>query len=604
MTSDSAPAAGTQGESAANDPSNGAAGTVGHGAASQPSDSVASLPGARPWWRLDFVGAVVALLAASLALTPSLLPRPWAFLGLVAGIAAASGYGLGVLAGWVVRPVRPVTIPDSLRTRAWHVLVIAWPVLFCLAVIAGDEAQDEVRALVGLEPTPGAHLLGTSLVMCASALFLLGAARGVRRLTRWVNGHISRVVRVRIAEVLGATAVALLGYALLAGVLPHGAVAVLDWLYAGRNAGTAEGVTVPKEATRSGSVDSLVPWETLGYEGRSFVSAGPDAQTIARATGRPTHEPIRVFVGLESAPTAEERAELAVRELDRTGAFDRAVLVVAGAAGTGWMDARTVEALEYMWGGDTAIVTTQYSHLPSWLSFLVDQNRAAEAGRTLFAAVHAHVSQLPENARPLVVTYGMSLGALAAQAPFRGADDLLDSTAGALFVGPPNASQPWRSLTDNRQPGSPEWRPVVGQGVRFAAGRQDLTVAAPLAQGASSATDGPGAENAPSSGSRVVYLQHASDSVVWWSPDLLVRRPDWLAEPRGPDVSPSVRWLPFITFLQVTVDQIFGVLVPAGHGHNYSDTVVRAWLAVLPPPDWGEADTRRVEDIVGIAPLP
>ena len=45
-------------------------------------------------------------------------------------------------------------------------------------------------------------------------------------------------------------------------------------------------------------------------------------------------------------------------------------------------------ALEYMTGGDSAIVAIQYSYLPSWISYLVDQSTAGEAGRALFDAVY------------------------------------------------------------------------------------------------------------------------------------------------------------------------------------------------------------------------
>ena len=69
--------------------------------------------------------------------------------------------------------------------------------------------------------------------------------------------------------------------------------------------------------TRSGSPASLVPWETLGKEGRRFVAAGRDPAQLGAAAGRPACEPVRAYVGLESAPDPQARADLAVAELDR-----------------------------------------------------------------------------------------------------------------------------------------------------------------------------------------------------------------------------------------------------------------------------------------------
>ena len=53
---------------------------------------------------------------------------------------------------------------------------------------------------------------------------------------------------------------------------------------------------------------------------------------------------------------------------------------------------------------------------------------------------------------------------------------------------------------------------------------------------------------------RFVYIQHASDPMTFFSPDLLLRRPAWLNGKRGPDVSPYLDWYPIVTFLQIGFD--------------------------------------------------
>ena len=70
---------------------------------------------------------------------------------------------------------------------------------------------------------------------------------------------------------------------------------------------------------------------------------------------------MRVYVGLDQAATAEERAALAVDELRRTGGFEREVLVVAAPTGSGWLERQSVDTVEYLNAGRTAIVATQYS---------------------------------------------------------------------------------------------------------------------------------------------------------------------------------------------------------------------------------------------------
>ena len=93
----------------------------------------------------------------------------------------------------------------------------------------------------------------------------------------------------------------------------------------------------------------------------------------------------------------------------------------------------------------------------------------------------------------------------------------------------------------------------------------------------------------------MLYLQHASDPIVWLSPDLILNRPDWLAEPPGPDVTSEMIWIPFVTFWQVTADMLEPVDTPPGHGHTDTLEFVDGWAALLDPPGWTpeKADTLR-----------
>ena len=67
---------------------------------------------------------------------------------------------------------------------------------------------------------------------------------------------------------------------------------------------------------------------------------------------------------------------------------------------------------------------------------------------------------------------------------------------------------------------------------------------------------------------RLLYLQHASDPVVFFTPDLLLDKPDWLAEnQRGAGLSEDFVWVPFVTVWQVLTDMTAATSVPDGYGH-------------------------------------
>jgi uncharacterized membrane protein len=96
----------------------------------------------------------------------------------------------------------------------------------------------------------------------------------------------------------------------------------------------------------------------------------------------------------------------------------------------------------------------------------------------------------------------------------------------------------------------------------------------------------------------VLYLQHPSDPIVWWSTDLALRRPDWLREPRGRDVLDEMIWIPFVTFWQVSADLPLATAVPAGHGHTYTREYVDGWAALLQPSGWNADRAERLRDII------
>ncbi len=539
---------------------------------------------ARRRFRYTLPGAWVAVVFVCLSFTPSLVPRPGAFMGLVCGINGAIGYGLGVLGAWVWRAFADRDVRPT-RRRSWQIFAIAGPALLLVGYLLGQRWQGQIRELVSAAPEEWTSRLLFPLVAALSFVGLVAVGRLVRRGYRWMARHLSRWIGARAAGVIGWALAFALTVGLVSGVLVDGILGLTDRIFAVRDTTTNEDAVQPATGLRSGGPGSLVPWDTLGYQGRNFTGQGPTAADIAAFTGTPAQDPIRIYAGMTSADTAEERAQLAVADLERAGGFDRASLLVTGTTGTGWVDPAAIAAFEYETGGDSAAVAIQYSYLPSWASFLVDQERAREAGRALFDAVYRKWTDLPPDRRPKLYAFGLSLGSFAMETPFSGEVDMSTRTDGMLLAGPPSFNVLHREFADQRDPGSPEVQPVLrnGRTVRFA---NDVSMDIPP-------------DGADWSGSRVLYLQHASDPVVWLNPDLILHRPDWLAEPAGPDVTDEMVWIPFVTFWQVAADLLEPVDTPPGHGHTYTLEFVDGWAAVLQPSGWTDQQADQLKAIVG-----
>ncbi|WP_375538445.1 alpha/beta hydrolase [Mycolicibacterium sp. CBMA 234] len=538
------------------------------------------------WWvrRYTFFGTAVGLTFIWLSMTPSLLPRGPLFQGIVSGAAGACGYGLGVLGVWLVRYMRSKDSSPPAPRWAWLLLIVIGIIGQVLAIIWFHVWQDEVRDMMGVSRM---RFWDHPLTAVYSIVFLFGfveIGQLIRKLVRFLVRQLERIAPPRVSGVVAVLLVIAVSVEVFNGVVGSFAMSTINKTFAAANDEDSPDNPAPTTPLRSGGPTSLVSWSSLGRQGRIFVGNGPSIEKLSKFNGAQAIEPIRTYAGLHSAKGIRATAKVAAQELKRAGGLDRAVVAVATTTGTGWINEAEAAALEYMYNGNTAIVSMQYSFLPSWISFLVDKANAEEAGQDLFEEVDALVRQMPEGKRPKLVVFGESLGSFGGEAPFQSLNNLVARTNGALFSGPTFNNVIWTNLTRYRDAGSLEKLPIYddGKNARFGSRPEDLNRP----------------PDAPWDHPRVVYLQHASDPIAWWNPDLLFSKPDWLREPRGRDVSPRMEWIPVVTFLQVSADMAVAVDVPDGHGHVYVRDVANAWADILQPPGWTPEKTELLRPLL------
>src|SRR4029453_18804914 len=102
-------------------------------------------------FRYTLPGAWGALAFACLAFTPSLLPRSALLQGVVCGISAAIGYGVGVAGAWVWRGFADRD-PRPPRPGAWRVFAISAAAALLLAVVVGQWWQGRGGGPTGPAP--------------------------------------------------------------------------------------------------------------------------------------------------------------------------------------------------------------------------------------------------------------------------------------------------------------------------------------------------------------------------------------------------------------------------------------------------------------------
>ena len=308
------------------------------------------------------------------------------------------------------------------------------------------------------------------------------------------------------------------------------------------------------------------------------------ACSLGKASGTITKsakKPIRIYAGLNSAESIDERARLVLAEMKRVGAFERSLLVVVTPTGTGWIDPAAADPFEALHSGDTAIVGMQYSYLMSPLALLVEPDQAPESAKALVNTVYEHWRQLPPEARPKLYLHGLSLGSYGSENALSPMTMIDDPINGALWSGPTFGNPHWSELTNNRNSDSPAWLPRIGDGrtARFTNQINALGI--------------PGSSW---SRTRLIFLQYPSDPITFFEVAAAFRPSEWMVGKRAPDVLPSFTWYPLITMLQLAIDMLVCTDVPKGFGHVIAaEHYIDAWVELTDPDAWRAEDSERLK---------
>ena len=526
---------------------------------------------------ISLIGVVGALVMYGVSVSPSLLARSWQWHAVASGVLSAVGYIVGLTIQRFYALVVPrlgvqITAPQSVSIAFRAVLLLGFFLWFLRWLLQSYRERKRANHLVGMRgETLGEYLLGT---FCAFILMLvlLGIAWGLQWIGRAIVIVLSQWMHMVFALALSLLILVVIVYALTSQVLLKLGINFFTRHARKMNNRTAKGIVQPQVPERSGSPQSRSSWRAVGGQGRVFLGRGPSRADIEAVTGCAAMEPIRVYAGMpEEGQSLQSAADLVVEELHRTGAFDRAVILIATSTGSGWVDEWQVQPLEYLTCGNCATASMQYSFVPSSINFLTDLDVSEEAAVILFETIRRAVDEIPEDRRPALFVCGESLGAYASQHVFSGIVDVLSRTDGALWVGTPAFTPMHAELTAIRHRGSPEVAPVVANGrhVRFVNVPENLWA------------DVYGRELGDWNYPRVVYAQHPSDPVVWWNSELVWHKPDWISEKVDGDVSPHMQYTRGATYIQVLVDMPVAGTAPGGHGHTYHEELIPLWEAIL-----------------------
>lgn len=521
------------------------------------------------------------------AISPSLLPRPWWVTAANVSLGQAVGHVIGNSVRFTYNQLKShLPIPKTSAkfhtrfNRSIHLVMGATTLIVATTsfwrqetqaqLVQADNAKGRQAALIGL--FAGTAGYGAILMLTQASQFSI----------KQINEQLRRWLPARVSGPLAVAAFASVAYVASDQLIIRRKLNSIAKNAHILNETIIPEINPPTEPQRTGSPDSLVSWQSVGAKGRDVLSTGPRKADIERITGIEAEEPVRVFVGINEELSFDEMAQVVLSEMDRTGAFERSVIIMMTSAGTGWLNPWAAGFSEFLLGGDSAIVAMQYSYLPSAVSYVTDRDSPVDSSAALIRAIIGRLKDIPSDTRPKFFVSGESLGAYGIADSFKDAEDLLSKVDGALFTGTPRFSSMHKTLTRTRDQGSLERLPIIdgGKHIRFVAVPEHL-------EHDYAGKQYPNGWQHP----RIVFSQHASDPIVFWDGKLFLRRPDWLKEPgsRGVpapakqylDVLEGLRWGPIITGWQVGLDQIMSLNHKGGHAHQYHEEVADYWAAVL-----------------------
>ena len=460
---------------------------------------------------LSFLGVIAALAMYAVSVSPSLMARSWTWHAVASGILVACGYVAGLvvqnvgllvirLTGLTVRASDPAEI--GFRVAAAALFAIWW----FYAVIQSYRRDRVAATLVNMPgETIGEYILGTAGAV-AVAWALLMIVRAFNHLGRILIATLAGFMPRPAAIITGVAILFVIIFFLTSKVILRGGIGFFRRKAEQLNMRTARGIYKPTVPERSASPASPVTWESVGGQGRVFLGRGPSRRDIAQVCGVDAMEPIRVYSGMPTGGTGiEAAAATVVAELHRTGAFDRAVILIAASTGSGWVDEWQVQPLEFLTRGNCATASLQYSYVPSVLNWLTGLEPAQDASAALFAAVRAELDLMDEASRPALFVCGESLGAFASQSVFSSVEDALTQVDGALWVGTPAFTPCTRHSPPRGTRAVPRSHPSLTMGAACASSTNPPTCAqtctgANSARGASRASSTPNTPPTRSSG--------------------------------------------------------------------------------------------------------
>lgn len=477
---------------------------------------------------ISITGMVIACILYRESLRPVLLPLNLNSQIIFSGIVITLGYDIGLILDWLYRQFGLKKINLNRKIK-YLCLLLSFALLLAISIFSMNSQQD-FRSLLGIK-TSAPNWFLTSVGSLIVAYLLLQAGHMIRSFAK----HIARVFKKSLSVVYVVTCILIAGIGYLSLVVSFFVLQTSLDVSARPDISNLE---PPTSQLFSGSSESQIAWEGLGQKGQEFISIKSDLIEKVK-------DPIRIYAGVNNEANLEKRVRSIMNDFERTKAFDRSTIVLFTPSGSGWVNPIAVEAVEKLTKGDSVSISLQYSNKQAVIQYIMDPQAAGRSSSLLFSKIRQQLDKIEETKRPKFYLYGESLGSLGSQEIFKNnsIDEITNKVDGVIWVGSPSSGPLWKRLDIN----------TLSQAER----NNSIKIA------------------------NILFLYNTTDPIVWSNPKVIYKYPNWLKNPRSPQISENAFWLPLLSFGHLYFELYSATNYPSSVGHNYEKEIPCALVYVM-----------------------
>ena len=152
----------------------------------------------RYWYSFSTTGLLIGTLFFAASLTPTLIPRTYVTQGVLSGLSAAAGYGIGFFLRWLWHYLELPELEARTLSLGKLAAALGSGIVGIIFLWRAAEWQNSIRAVMGMDPVDTGHPLEVGAIALITFVIIVALARLFKMKPRMVDGQAVEGAMVKI----------------------------------------------------------------------------------------------------------------------------------------------------------------------------------------------------------------------------------------------------------------------------------------------------------------------------------------------------------------------------------------------------------------------